>query len=193
MQKLFWALLLIVVLVVVSCGVDDGKTTGGSGSTILTGTWKSSCVAETIVIVDASNSQVSISSTKYSDSGCKTAAYSEVYDFNYGIGNDLASPEGAKELDQTVTAATITILSDALVGAMNQSKYCGISDWSKDTPKDVTGKDCNGRSVVVGSTQYTSLLVQGTKLWLGSSRSGNDGKTTAKRMQVDTTYTYTKQ
>ena len=59
------------------------------------------------------------------------------------LGNSSETPD-TKDINFTVTEATMSAEVDDAVSLLNSASYCGISEWKKGNPTDILGKSCAG-------------------------------------------------
>ncbi|MGE0171892.1 MAG: hypothetical protein AB7T49_03870 [Oligoflexales bacterium] len=121
----------------------------------LVGTWNTDCTESSALDLTHGQKEVIFDlagSFKkkeylYDNEGCmnKSATYEVEGDYK-DTGKNETNPD-IKNIDFKPMTANFTLHSDALVKAMNLAKFCGISDWKKDSKRDVLGRDCMGYSV----------------------------------------------
>lgn len=170
-----------------------------------TGTWKSSCLAcrnnvPTCYEIDtftASGSSISVTVSHYTDSSCSLRGDDSKAYSTYKVGSSVSTPSGATAVD---VYATKYIVTPTILGAsiLNNQKFCGLSDWTASTPKNITGLACDSSNPdgVKARTFFSTFSISGSTLLLGkTAQSGvDDGTTEAKRMVgTDSVYPLTKQ
>ena len=131
----------------------------------------------------------------YLNSDCSgTSAFSAAFDITYALGADVTTPAGAKEINTLGGHTLMTVHNDMIIGIYNAQKYCGLT-WVRDVAQDITGKTCGTDNKIpdIGEARYSIYTVQGSKLLMGKSSTGFDGKTPATRHNTLETSTLVKQ
>lgn len=181
------------------CGKeDDDKVT-----TELEGTWNRACQAGTgddegtsekeTVSFTGMSSELTV--TSYSDADCTTESMRIVLSNSFTIGDEVAEPAGARAVDLKTSGLSFTLLTDAMVEAMNAANYCG-GGFVKGTAKTITADTCDDASIKAAFNDSFDLykLTDG-KLYLGDKEvdTNYDGTTAAKRPRALESAGFTKQ
>jgi len=136
-----------------SCGKGANNYTSDTDSdnstAALVGTWylcDNRCayhpVGSVANVYDISTNTIIARESTYGDQNCSTLI--EISEPHYSIeviGNTDA-PASAKKLNITVIKFLLTPVDEDLVESRNLEAYCGFTDWSANSSKDVTDKDC---------------------------------------------------
>ena len=73
----------------------------------------------------------------------------------------------AKEINFTISAASVTPKSEDAVKALKAMKYCSISEWALGKKEDVLGKDCAGVNYKNGEVVYDIYRQKNKQLYFG--------------------------
>ncbi|MCX6123335.1 MAG: hypothetical protein NTV34_01080, partial [Proteobacteria bacterium] len=104
---------------------------------------------------------------------------STVLNGTFAAAGDAPNEPDAKQLNLTAHSAFVTPLDDKHATDFNQSKYCGISDWSPNVEREVTGLSCfsgfkEGQVIFdIYRIQENHIYFGNTGIWLNG---GSDGQ-----------------
>ncbi len=186
--------IVLLAIVMTNCGKDESGDAGSNAETVFSGIWKSTCTQPSITTMDISGSRMASSAVSYGDASCANALFSLVITSTLSVGADKTSPAGSKEVNITAVSLIGMAMDDATVAALNQAKYCEVSNWAKNEEIDLTTKNCSNSTYTVGATIYSIGKVENNTLVLGRTSGSNDGKTAATRhTELNTSVVLTKQ
>jgi hypothetical protein len=147
-MKTTYAFLLLAALAAAGCGSED------SSSNELEGVWSGQCKPDEPVgggpvdsstrvrfLVSGKSGAFHIEAFDSADCTGSLAAFTNVQ-YNLGGTRQADAPDGAKELDFTLGKATTVAHTDDRVSFANASSACGYTDWLKDLPQTINGRDC---------------------------------------------------
>ena len=170
--------IIILSLVLLSCGKDDDETTS---TTALEGTWKTACYTEsdntsTIKTPTFAGNVLTITNERHSDTSCATdyRLREESHTFSMGDAGQF-----------TITAGTTkrTPQSASAVSDFNSNNKCSANDWELNTVKDCTEAEDNQ-----GDSVYCLYVLSGTTLYVECDNSAQPTSIT-----IDAGNTFTKQ
>lgn len=162
------------------CGAFETKGKGKKSDQTdyeLAGTWTSACLKLDLLGLSRSSETYKFSAlgdfdkttTVFLDDGCQQPALDETVSGTAdSLGAD-ATVQDAKDINFTVTKATLTPRSDKAVQLLNDASYCGLTGWEKDKAVDVLGKDCAGEDWQNGEVIYDVYKRDGDQLRFGAS------------------------
>lgn len=192
------SLLSFSLLTLAACSGGGGGAYLGpsaSDSGLVTGTYSNLCWSSGGSYyynyqVEVGENSVKFTTTTFADQACATAGVAKIASYSSSFPGAATTPSDAQKVDLTVNSITITPLTDNAAALMNSMSECGFTNWAKNVTKIVTTNTSCG----LGSqTQaFTVANTSSNTLKLGTSSSGFDGKTEAKRHQVYNSLTYSK-
>jgi len=160
----------------------------------LDGTWSRSCEAESpessmVSKLKFQKNELIANYQFFSDSFCAP----EFINFEIkttgqtAIGAKAASAN-ANEINLTGFRTFLTIKSDLFVSAANSTNLFGFNNWTKDTEKEITGKNADGDvDFSAPAKAFDIFSASNSVLCFGLSEKDKDGSTTAKRpTKIDT-------
>lgn len=150
--------------------------------------WQSPCT-ELVAGVSYSRSKLVVENDQaysfeifHSDSNCQTPIW-QIYSLS------TLTTLGTSPTNSNATAVNSTLqwiraapLTSAGATEMNSASggFCGFTDWTAETAKDITGLSCvNGKAS--GSVEYTIFRTEIVTLSFGISGSGKDGASSENR------------
>lgn len=114
----------------------------------------------------------------FADAACKSPAYAFDFQGPYTLDEDGS-------LNLTATSLKLMPLSAGVAASFNESKLCGLSNWSLNKAKDVAGRDCGGNEIPeVGAVSYDILKEVDDGIVLGELTATKDGSSEAKRPEA---------
>ena len=151
---------LALGLLSVACGKDNnnGQTIENIPSQ-LAGTYKTDCTKNSLLGLTSTDRQLSFSrvgdfdrtEVYYSGAACDSAPA-----LTYKVSGTVQE-QGKLPADKTldmlnfaVSKASITPGTDALVTAMNTTRFCGKADWAINTEAQIDSVDCSGFTIKKG-------------------------------------------
>ena len=148
----------------------------------------------------------------YPTSSCTGLLLTIVINANYAISNVTRSSFDLQgNFDETLTGYTVAVSDNSTLATYNSSSMCGYNNWILNVPKNVLGRSCNGGQIPSAGTVNYNLInsvyattsfgppssptvYTAVDLTLGTSTSGNDGTTPARRYNtLNGNQIYTKQ
>lgn len=120
----------------------------------------------------------------YMDTTCMSVGYSYTIAGAYQTAGAANAPAGAQKLDVTLQTMTLVPLSSQGVTALNGASFCGISTWTLNTPVDISGRDCGGKTYTTAQVIHTIFKLNGDTLLMGqvaSAGSAGDGTSDVNR------------
>ena len=156
----------------------------------LTGVWEQSCTqdadddsqynTETMTIADTS---VAIEMGSFSDADCSEQSMLISIVGTLADAQELDAPEGAKTLDFTPSAATLTLKTAVMVEYFNAESICGGS-WVLNEAKAILDVICEGSDVGDGlaailDPKYDIYKIEDSKLYTGDTTSTSDTRASA--------------
>jgi hypothetical protein len=160
------------------CG-DSFKTTkkGKKAEQIsmdLNGIWESSCHKNDWFDFSQSRERYTFGALgdfdlkmEISSDDCQTIdQVMELYGTYDDLGASAAQPE-AKNINFTLSKATITPKSEEAVKVLNRIEYCSIKEWAVDKKVDVTDKECAGTSYRKGDVILDLYRLEENRLYFG--------------------------
>lgn len=162
-------------------GTSDEALAQGAG---LNGVFQQACLA---LGTYSSSSTLAYSggvqtgaTTVFMDATCMSAGYSYTIAGPYQVGGPADSPSGANKLNVTLQSMTLVPLSAAGVTALNTNSFCGLTNWTLNTPQNISGRNCGGRTYTAGQTVHTIFSLSGDTLLMGQvALPGNPGDGTS--------------
>ena len=98
---------------------------------------------------------------------CKTADnVVELAGTYASLGKDASAPD-AKDINFTVSTATMIPKSDVAVKMLNAMKYCSVQDWTLDKKVDILNKECVGINYKNGEVVFNIYRQNSDQLYLG--------------------------
>ena len=180
---------------------DDTATT----STELEGTWNTGCVnrdetgdendeSSSDTFIYTSNS-VAYSGIKYNGLNCAEEETRRAVNYTFTIGTVVSdSSPDVKKIDKTVLSFKMMLKLDTVVNRFNTDSVCGLTDWTKDSEKDITGLTCviGNNTISTSGISYDiyklDTISSPNRLYVGDENTG-DGSTDASRpTALETTY-----
>jgi len=197
MNKFIFYTSLILIFLLAGCSPPPPPTYSPY-STVLEGTWKKECHLnsdedgydiETNVYL---GSKVTSTTDSYSDSDCtsKIIIFELTGTFQIGGSTTTTDTKTATQFDATISAITVTPLTEGIAGFLNSNEYCGATDWAINVGKDVFGCSTFELGNVTAGTIFKDIFViDETTLTLGNDDNvGSEGYPTLLESIV-----YTKQ
>ena len=160
-MKIYIPLVILIIgtLFFTSCSSDEESATtaaaaAGAAISTFNGTFNGTCAGanEKTDIVVISDTTAAETTMVYSDSECTTKSHANT--LNYTVVSTTTATVDAKsvtKIEGTTTTSLSTIYTDSRVTNANEGSWCGISDWVKNTAKDVTGLTCSNLNETYGS------------------------------------------
>lgn len=200
-RKMMKVALLFSLTAVVSIGCGDEKKKTVGDVTELEGTWLMASYQSYGASTAATSDDEYTSVTKTFKGSVytqtekiavgSTVNYSYQYDLtaSFKIGDEVSAPAGAKKIDITGTAATLTLLTDTAVAEANNAAdpLYGYTDWVKGVAKNIADKkqSISSTSADVSLQKvYTIYKICGKRLLRGAEDSTHDGSSDALRPVV---------
>lgn len=178
------------------CSQEDSEVK--EADSVLTGSWTAACADGQSGTMEATNTQMVVTSTAFSADGCTGSGFTRVVaTHNYSVGGAAVAPTDATEINMTVVSIKVTLLQAAMVTEFNTGKMCGFSDWTLNTEKDVTGANCGDDIAVnkAGDVWYNIFKLADGKLQLGDAddrEASYTGRTAETRVRSYGALTYSK-
>lgn len=198
-RRLLWQSMVVAVFFVLGCAKEKGNDSNNASTiTELEGTWKTACIVngagssqETIVV---SGNNLTETTYIYSDNtDCTTSDSNMVFGYQISTGNTLTTPDGAKEINRSITSYDMTPTSIARATALNTDAFCGLTNWANGITQHLIGLSCGGYALSLGAVDYNIYHVSGSTLVLGDETGANNGGAPATRPNALSTKTYIKQ
>lgn len=189
----------VALFFALGCAKDKGSDSNNASTiTELEGTWKTACIVngagssqETILV---SGNNLTETTYIYSDNtDCSTSDSNMVFGYQFSIGNSLTTPDGAKEVNRSITSYDMTPTSIARATALNTDAFCGLTSWANGITQHLIGLSCGGYTLNSGAVDYNIYQVSGGTLVFGDESGANNGGASATRPTTLSTKTYAKQ
>ena len=163
-----------------SCGdnKEEFSDTDTTTTTVLEGTWVSSCSTSNHVDETFTFSAQTISNTaQIYDENCSIVSYKWNISATFAIGSDYTLNDGTTgtQIDITFSSVTVTLLTDSSVTSFNNDSYCGITTWEKDVPTSITGLTCGDSTTpTTGTVLKDGFKLSGSTLYFGGDSDDNE-------------------
>lgn len=171
--KIF-ATTLTIGVVLSACGAFGTKEKGRKAKetdTSLAGEWRGTCnkldwlglTSNRQVLTFSAVGDFDRVTTVYSDNACNLSGATVTERgtvATLGKSNFVAD---AKDINFTVSTATIAPANDDSAKSLNTVSYCGRTDWQKDVTVDVLGKECLGKNHAKGEVNFDIYRLDGDK------------------------------
>lgn len=197
MIRFNFSLLVLILSGLFGCGKSSSSDSPSTATTELEGSWKASCFANgsesrSAVLVISKNA-ITKTVSNYSDSNCsKIGDWGYKTTASFSIGLKLS--EGFIPIDSTLSAFAKIPATATEVASFNSGSHCGLTGWAIGEAKDVTGRDCNGKTYNAGVVEYSSYQLNSGALRFGQPTESKDGTTAEKRTtEIKQDITYTRQ
>lgn len=93
-----------------------------------------------------------------------------------------SSASGVSNLDIDFQSVQLTALSPEQAALWNRINFCGRKNWELRIQQNVTGQTCDPLPMrVPGSTYYTAVSLEGSKLFFAEDSDEKDGSSPASR------------
>ena len=185
-------LLLLVFFLLSSCA-ENLSTSSEEG--YMDGTWLTSCQSsyKKIVKIVINGSAGTEYDYYYSNSSCSDSSqYLEKRyywkDVNYGDEITFNSGGKGRRFSTNMERVTYIPLTSDYVNYLNYYGVCGFWNWSLNSEKEVSGRNCSGFSYPPSNTSLFNLYMRsGNNAWIGTS------SITGYPSSVNLSVTYVKQ
>lgn len=162
-------------------------------NTEIVGDWETNCrlrndlgyksTISFVVDAETKKSTYSWKFLSYLDKDCKTLGKTREYPGTYVLGDVYGD---GVALDIVLGAFNYTAHDQADVDKLNESKYCGFTDWEINVKKNIGGLTCDGKKNEGTGEVYFDLVkvdtVDGvTSSVYGATTDEEDGSTAEKR------------
>jgi|GEM_PF-6824291 len=131
----------------------------------------------------------------YSDENCSNKIGTLVESGTYDSLGGSTTVNGVKNINFTITKATVSAGSDDAAALLNNISYCGIETWKTGEVNDVLGKTCAGATHAAGEVVFDVYRVDmdGKRLTTGKGTLFlNKTEASARPESLDETHIYTK-
>lgn len=197
MLRFKFSLFVLTLSGVFGCGKSSSSDSPTTATTQIEGSWKATCFAngsesKSAVLIVSKNAIIKTVSN-YSDANCyKIGDWGYKTTASFSIGAKLS--EGLVPIDSTLQAFAKIPASASEVASFNSGSHCGLTAWAVGEAKDVTGRNCNGKTYNAGEVEYSSYQLNGDALRFGQPTESKDGTTEGKRTtEIKEDITYTRQ
>ncbi len=201
--------MLVHTLVVASlssgCGAFSSKKSGKKleeNDQQLAGEWLGKCLKKDWFGFSYQQQKLNFSSIGdfdratmiYSDQACKDAVGTLEEHGTYAVLGDSPAASGARDINMTITSATVKPQNNKATDEYNNKKYCGIDNWQLDQSQDVLGKACDGVSHPNGEVIFDIYRLEDENKGLKTGKSsilfgGNDAASRPTKLNEDQVYT----
>lgn len=169
-----------LVLGTLGCGAKSTSESGRKADEIdtnLAGSWQTACNSADWLGMVKSQSTYGFSavgdfdkSSSYYTDNCVQSSFEVALKGTTSSLGDSKSVAGAKDINFTITTATLTSKTDNATTLLNAGTgYCGKKDWKTGEKTDILGKDCAGGSYKNGAVIFDVYKIEKSILTLGKS------------------------
>lgn len=176
MKNILYVILLTgLSIALFSCAKKSDTSSTATTTTELEGTWIASCFESgslyKLITITVTGTDYIRKLEYHSDSSCNSdySMWENTFSF-LAIGDNATYSDGGKGhlFSKNVVSVKYTPQDAANVSSKNSSSYCGYSDWSINTAKDVTGKTCGSSAQLTANITLLGLYkLVGNNLQLG--------------------------
>ena len=164
MKNFYIILILFFSFAIFSCAKKSDTSSTTTTTTELEGTWVASCFSSgsyyKIDTVTVSGTGMVYKSEMHADSSCSTDNNTQEWTYSsLSIGDAVTYESGTNTgayFSMIFSGATETPNSSYDVTWVNDNSYCGYSDWELNVAKDITGKTCDGATIISANTKLLS-------------------------------------
>jgi hypothetical protein len=96
----------------------------------------------------------------FSDEGCVTALTTLIEHGTYASLGESSAVAGSREINLTITQASIKPHTDDGAKLLNDVGYCDITTWERDRSDDVLGKNCAGTTHPSGEVVFDIYSIE---------------------------------
>ena len=184
-----------------ACGSSSGSSGSGVGSPAIAnsssksayaGTWVRPCEAalnsssrQKLIITD---SKADLVVEMFAGTACSGSSLADMaMSTDYAIRSDVLLPGGAKALDLTLKTFVMVSRNADLTAKLNTDNYCGLNNWVTGQEKNIIGTSCStATSSAVGKVAYSSIKLDGNKLFLGKSSDTSGESEATREVELET-------
>jgi len=98
--------------------------------------------------------------TLYSDEGCATALSTLLEHGTYASLGESAAAPGARDINLTITEASLKPQTDDGAKLLNDVSYCDVTTWERDKDVSVLGKNCAGTTHPSGEVVFDLYRIE---------------------------------
>ena len=111
----------------------------------------------------------------YLDEDCKSVGQIQRAVFTFVVGEEVSRETDIRKIDYKHISSTLENKEAGIVEVANKAKLFGYSNWTIDTPLDVTGRKINENTEasMSGNLIYDLFKIDGNKLFEGDGTTGD--------------------